>query len=366
MDAGWFIPTWDLYDYFYGNYDLVSHYANVVFIDSTAVYESGGNINHNWLNSVGQVLDPYSQVFPSPLTLGESYKIDSIFVLAWYNYVYAGYTDTLIAEFVIGDPTTNPEFEHTIYIYTPDTLHASPPAAYGDTTQKGYYAKLTAPSKITVKYPLTLSDSTLANGKYIQFPVGITVPYGKVTGVNISFVPGYPYNFGDTIYSYSGTATQQLNSFRVGLYSTDDPSTYEHLMFDPYEGYNLSYYMKKENRYAMYTGGDSWRNERMTSTVNWGFDIGWKLTKVFNQSVEFMQLDQVNVYPNPANNYLNISGAENCIANIFSADGRLIETIQIENDLQGLSIENYASGLYYIKLVNNEEQIDFTIGLFKT
>lgn len=355
VDAGWFIPTWDLFDYFYGSYDLVSHYANCVFVDSTVVYESSGTIKNNWLNSVGQVLDPYSGVFAVPLNAGDSYIIDSLFVLAWYNTVMSGVTDTLIAEFVYGDPTMNPEFEHTIYIYTPDTLDVSPPAAYGDTTQAGYFAKLTGPGKIIIKYPLQVTDTTMSNGKYIQFPVNIMVPSGKVTGVSVSYVPGYSYNFGDMYYSYSGTQTQVLNSFRMGLYSTDDPGNYEHLMYDPYGGYNLSYYMKKENRYAMYSGSDAWRNDRMTSSVNWGFDIGWKLTKVYNPAVQFMQLDEVQVYPNPANDYLNIAGAENCIAQVFSSDGRLIETLNIENKIEGISTENYTPGLYYLKLISDNE-----------
>ncbi len=355
VDAGWFIPTWDLFDYFYGGYDMVSHYANLIFVDSTVVYESSGTTKANWLNSVGQVLDPYSGVFPVPLNAGDSYIIDSLFVLAWYNTVLGGVTDTLVAEFVYGDPTENPEFEHTIYIYTPDTLHVSPPAAYGDTTQVGYFAKLTAPGKIIIKYPLQTIDTTMQYGKYVQFPVNIMVPAWKVTGVSISFVPGYSYNFGDMLHSYSGTQTQVLNSFRVGLYSTDDPGSNPHLMYDPYEGYNLSFYMKKENRYVMYTGGDTWRNERMTSSVNWGFDIGWKLTKVYNPSVQFMQLDEAQIYPNPANDYLNIAGAENCMAYIYSTDGRLIETLSIDDKIQSISTSNYASGIYYLKLVNNDE-----------
>lgn len=355
VDAGWFIPTWDLFDNVYGGYDLVSHYANLIFVDSTVVYESSGTIKANWLNTVGQVLDPYSGIFLAPLNAGEAYIIDSLFVLGWYNTILTGVTDTLVAEFVYGNPTENPEFEHTIYIYTPDTLDASPPAALGDTTQTGYFAKLTGPGKIIIKYPLAPSDTTMLNGKYIQFPVNIMVPADKVTGVSISFVPGYSYNYGDMLHSYSGTETKDLNSFRVGLYSTTDPTSNVHLMYDPYDRYNLSYYMRTENRYASYTGGDAWRNERMTSSVNWGFDIGYKLTKVYNPGVQFMQLDEVQVYPNPANNYLNIAGAENCIAQVFSSDGRLIETLNIENKIVGISTENYAPGLYYLKLISDNE-----------
>lgn len=354
-EVGWFIPTWDLFDNFYVGYDLVSHYANLIFVDSTVVYESSGNIKNNWLNAVGQVLDPYSGIFLNPLTIGESYIIDSLFILAWYNYVVPGSVDTLIAEFVYGEPMMNPEFEHTIYTYTYDTLDVSPPAFYGDTTEKGYFAKLTAPSKIIVKYPLTMADTTENNGKYIQFPVNISVPYEQVIGVSISFVPGYSYNSGDMLHSYSGTQTPVLNSFRVGLYSTDDPGTNEHLMYDPYEKFNLSYYIKKENRYVMYAGADVWRNERMTSTVNWGFDIGWKLTKEYNPSIAFMQLDQVNIYPNPANTYINISGAEGSIVSVFSIDGRLINTFDCENKIENISLKNYALGMYYVKVIKDNQ-----------
>jgi hypothetical protein len=230
-EAGWFIPAWDLFDNFYGgDYSLVSHYANLIFPDSIVRYESSnGSILYNWICAVGQVLDPYSPLFFEPLEQFQSYRIDSMFVLGWYRMVDATVVDTLIAEFVIGDPLTAPHFAHSIFTFPPDTLRTSPPRMLGDTTQMGYFAKLTAPDKIIVKYPLTTADSTLSSGKYITLPVGIEVPYGKVIGVSISFVPGYSYGYNDVMYSYnsgSPALTQTINSLRVGLYSVDNTTKF--------------------------------------------------------------------------------------------------------------------------------------------
>ena len=87
LPIGWMVPSWNLLDYYYVSNSMVTHYANLIFPDSTVVYESGGVTLHNWLNSVGGVFDPYSPMFDTMqvaplLPLTDPYRIDSIFLLA--------------------------------------------------------------------------------------------------------------------------------------------------------------------------------------------------------------------------------------------------------------------------------------------
>ncbi len=354
VEQGWFIPSWDLFDNFWGgDYSMVTHYANLVFPDSIVKYEgSTGTISYNWLCAVGQVLDPYSQVFFNPLTTFQSYRVDSMFVLAWYNVVDSSVPDTLVAEFVIGTPTMSPQFAHTIFIFQPDTLDASPPRMLGDTTQQGYYAKLTAPDKIIVKYPLTMQDSTMLYGKYIQFPVGIEVPMGKVIGVSLSFVPGYSYSFDDVLYSYmsGGSLTQEINAFRMGLYAVDDTQSNPSLFYDPYERYNLSYYIHKNGRYGLYV--DQWRNERMASLITWGFDFGWKLSGSDNVSVYESANTSFSVYPNPATQELQIRNiGHGASLNIYSSFGQLMYSESLENDIITIDVSQWARGMYFAEII---------------
>jgi len=354
IDAGWFIPAWDLLDFYFGGSTtgIVTHYANLVFPDSIVRYESSsGSILYNWLINVGQVLDPTSEMFPEELSSYQDYRVDSMFVLAWYNIVNTGIPDTLVAEFVIGTPLTTPHFAHTIYMFPPDTLRVSPPRMLGSSTQKGFYAKLTAPDKIIVKYPLTSADSTLQYGKYITFPVGIEVPAGKVIGVSLNFVPGNDYNYNNVLYSYmqGGTLTQELNSFRMGLYSVDNTGDFPSLFYDPFNKYNVSCYTHKNGRYMLYA--DQWRNERMASLITWGFDFGWKLSQEDNVSVEESIEQLISVYPNPASEILNIeTGFSSSTISIVDMHGRIVYCGHHTSGVWSIDISAWAQGIYVVNI----------------
>lgn len=357
--VGWLIPSWNLLDYFYMGTAAVTHYANLIMPDSIVRYESSGTIQHHWLMGVGGVLDPYSPMFDSlqmasPIEAGKDYALDSIFVLGWYNMVNSG-PDTLIAEVVYGQPTYSPEFAHTIYIFTPDTFHMSPPKVYGDPAQSGYLCRMTAPSKHVYKYVLSAADSTNNSGKYITIPIGLYVPAGNVVGLSLSFVPGQPYAFGDMGYSYSHTETQTVNSFRAGLYSTDDVNADPHIFVDPYSGYSGTNYLRKEIRYTMYTGTNTWRNERMTSSVSWAFDIGYYVSKDSLSSVNENTGETYRIYPNPVTGgVLNIgtpTDDETQIA-IFTPAGQQVFSQTLNGTSNRSDISSLKPGLYFIRLVS--------------
>jgi hypothetical protein len=71
---------------------------------------------------------------------------------------------------------------------------------------------------------------------------------------------------------------------------------------------------------------------------------------------EFDMLHSVQVYPNPAENYLFIKCLESykeLILQIFASDGRLVKLVKIENDINRINLD-LASGVYIYKLTNEE------------
>lgn len=65
-------------------------------------------------------------------------------------------------------------------------------------------------------------------------------------------------------------------------------------------------------------------------------------------------LDKVNIYPNPANNRLNINNARNCKVLISEMTGKVIKYFSIDDDFSTHSISDLKDGIYLIKVINNE------------
>lgn len=364
LPIGWMIPAWDLLDYFWTTNSMCGHFANVIFPDSIVVYESGGTIRHNWLCSVGGVFDPYSIIYDSlqinpliPQT--QPYRIDSVFILAWYNVVDATIPDTLVIELVNGNATAAPEFAWSVFSYPTDTFDVSPPKVYGSTFEKGFLCNMTASSKTVIKYPLTLNDSTNLYGKYITIPVNYNVPAGKVTGLSMTYVSGKQYSYGDMLHSYSGTQTPVLNSFRAGLYSTTDAVSNPHIFADPYYRWNSHHYINTMIRYAQYTGGNTWRNERMASTMNWGFDIGYFITNTTpGIGLQENSLNDIKIYPTPANNFIILDNATiGTLVNITDISGRILCSKTLTATREVIQTDMLSTGVYLITLSNQNNVV---------
>ncbi|MEI6124316.1 MAG: T9SS type A sorting domain-containing protein [Bacteroidota bacterium] len=356
LPIGWMTPSWNLLDYFWTTTSMVTHYANVMFPDSAVVYESGGTTVHNWLNSVGGVFDPYSMIFDSmqsnlliPIT--QPYRIDSIMVLAWYNVVNSSEKDTLIIEIENGAPTVAPEFAWTVFSYPTDTFDVSPPKVMGNSLEKGFQCKMTATSKTIIKYPLTLADSTNNLGKYITIPVNYNVPAGKVVGISITYVTGASYSYGDVLFSYSHTSVPVLNSIRMGLYGTTNTTTDPHVFADPYLRWNSHHYINTNIRYSKYTGTNAWRNERMASTMSWGFDIGYYVTNTSNIGIAETPLSETRIYPNPAKEFVMIEHATiGSQVKVYDLLGNLILHKTIEQKSQYIDLQSLQNGVYFVEI----------------
>ena len=74
------------------------------------------------------------------------------------------------------------------------------------------------------------------------------------------------------------------------------------------------------------------------------------------ESISAFQLNNIQVYPNPASNNINIKTDIDAVnlqnIQILNYSGQLIETLPAQSELN-LNLTSYASGIYYIKFENS-------------
>ncbi|PQJ10407.1 hypothetical protein CJD36_010540 [Flavipsychrobacter stenotrophus] len=90
-------------------------------------------------------------------------------------------------------------------------------------------------------------------------------------------------------------------------------------------------------------GGDYWNSANTSFT---------ELPAGANVSVANVTLSDLNVYPNPVNNILNISGYQGAIA-IFDVNGKVVATENATNANTMINTSAWAAGMYMVTLQNN-------------
>ena len=88
--------------------------------------------------------------------------------------------------------------------------------------------------------------------------------------------------------------------------------------------------------------GDKWNTANASFTELPSATIG----------VENVTLTDVNVYPNPVNNILNVSGYQGAIT-IFDMNGKIVATENATNANTMINTSAWAAGLYIVTLQNN-------------
>jgi hypothetical protein len=66
----------------------------------------------------------------------------------------------------------------------------------------------------------------------------------------------------------------------------------------------------------------------------------------------------IEIYPNPCNGKFKISGIENADIEVFDTNGRLIYEAQNLTELSEINLENFESGLYFVKIHENNNNDD--------
>lgn len=66
-----------------------------------------------------------------------------------------------------------------------------------------------------------------------------------------------------------------------------------------------------------------------------------------------IETNNYSIYPNPATDLFNISGAQGAKLNIYDAIGRVVLQDNVKSDNQSISISNLNPGVYTVQLINN-------------
>lgn len=81
--------------------------------------------------------------------------------------------------------------------------------------------------------------------------------------------------------------------------------------------------------------------------------------------IEGFNAESINVYPNPANNVINVANAENAQVSVFDVNGRMMFNTENASANQTIDATNFANGLYIVRIVENGNVMTKKINVVK-
>jgi hypothetical protein len=343
----------------------LNSYGSVIHPDSTMldayIDDNNDTIYYNITrHSRGQILDPTSFNFyntgnAEAFIAGEGFILDTIY----FPYQY------------LRPQTQNPD-KLIVQIYSTENNAISE----GSFTSGGSFWNVEYDASInqgknafqTIEYDLTDNDETHPDSvRYQEFIVNppLNIPGGGLVAVTYTFVPGNPYNTGDTLATAEiSTVVNPRNSFIV-LYSTDkDPAT----ISDPHVNYNLTVFPGIQYGTSGWDGqyypGNAWTSGGDDIMIH--DNIWFHLTSIPLSTTNF-NATNIKLYPNPAKDKMNIVFNNTNDVNsmkITDVTGRVVHTENIASNANSIEVntKNYPAGIYFCE-INGEttnETLKFT------
>ncbi|MGE0636768.1 MAG: T9SS type A sorting domain-containing protein [Bacteroidia bacterium] len=323
----------------------VSYFRNFLFPDSTVLVEFSDGLGSPWKHSLGQVFDPVGPLFSvlSPeVNQFTDYTLDSIgFFYRYYRFQDSA-PDTLIVQV----------YEDDKIGFQPDPGWTSG-ASYA-TVEYDYETRIGSNPSQQYTYLLTNDDTISTTQGYLTFPVNISIPAGEKVAATITYIPGNPFNTGDTLDVYvEPSPTNQRNAFIVYEYRDND--------FNLEAGYyNNQLNATTDVRYNINTNG--WNGSYIPGTAwNAGFyhlDMGFLIT--FNPSGISENLNRmVSLFPNPVDENLTLTISENenekVSVSIIDIAGREVYSVAelnltSENKNIVIDTESLTQGVYFCRV----------------
>ncbi|MBN2776414.1 MAG: C10 family peptidase [Bacteroidales bacterium] len=139
--------------------------------------------------------------------------------------------------------------------------------------------------------------------------------------------------------------------------------------FDLAENDVLKVYKGHPSNSALTLVGEYTAGNRPYTIDNWGGDKfylvfetngegqadGWEAYyTTYATGVEVNSLTDVNIYPNPANEMINITGIYDANIAIYDIYGKLIMELN-NTDSTGIDISDFSAGVYFINISNNDD-----------
>ena len=111
------------------------------------------------------------------------------------------------------------------------------------------------------------------------------------------------------------------------------------------------------------TSGETFKNDKGSFSISIG-QIDFLETQGLQQpyvieklNVEEKVKTNISLFPNPTNGELTLTienpKAANYTCDIFDANNRLLETINLSSTSNSISLSNYINGVYYVNLKEN-------------
>ncbi len=84
-----------------------------------------------------------------------------------------------------------------------------------------------------------------------------------------------------------------------------------------------------------------------------------KLNDISDARLSDSWSDGLQIYPNPVREILNVkfNVDENTRAEIYTVNGNLVKTVQLTEEVSNIDVSNLNSGVYIIKVVNNDQSV---------
>jgi len=276
-------------------YDIgfnTGYYRTHIFPDSTVIVDYSSGLGSVWMHSLGQVMDPYSDIFDNTIagavdpSIG--YTVDSINFPYRYFRHQTGAPDTLIIQF----------FKQANFV----NLYEDPWA--GDPTFGGRsYARVSYDSTLRrgddpfleIVEILDFND-TSSVWQTKKYAIGETIGVGEVVGASVTYIPGNSYNIGDTLDTYfnNPTPTNQINDF-IMYYFFDD--LFVHATGSYNHGVIASHAARYEDN-SNFWDKQYWPGIASSNGI-YHADIGFKISSA-TAIEESSNIHSLAIIPNPA------------------------------------------------------------------
>jgi hypothetical protein len=250
------------------------------------IYSNQETRNASSIHGMGMIFDPYSVSFgeiynPVPLfNKSYPYRLDTLQIESLYLLSKNGYNmaspDTLRIYFSYYDPysgePSNSDYRIVPLSSDPSRLALLPNVVkVGGNSQKGDGIRPAAINTIVVDYILTKEDTAekvvdmpgYYNTKGIKIPLtynnatvhGLEVPAGAVIGTMVKFLPGYDYEYGDTLCYGLVSGNQWIDDYPIRVNNTFAMAYLENSSYGDFfdnNGYNGVNFETKELRYQQF------------------------------------------------------------------------------------------------------------------
>lgn len=330
-----------------------------LFPDSNIMAYFGTTVGNPWVHNIATVLDPTASMFTQAATAGDiqvslsdSYQVDSVEL--WFVYTRNNPDPNIIDTMLIEAFSDNTANNIPIYYFTGmATQFGSDTVRFPEINYSQPQNVAVATNKVSYKIPMDAAFATDTNSLGWNYITVNTSALGTINAAGLvaataKFIPGYTYSMQDTLSNLNECDFASLEEI------TDQFQSYT-----PGE-YNCSLILPVDVRYNI---AGTWNNFFIPSyaytsaTFSYEHHLFWfdvVCNSCFGVGVdETAKSEVLNAYPNPSSDVLYLDNTLNATVNIYSIDGKMIESFISDNKLSKIDVSSLDNGMYMFEVIAN-------------